>query len=199
MSNKRVISIDCDIPDVNQEQGQNNSGDGSDAQKSDIDLNTLIYYPVLRRGEKTAVIAPQKFKFETESFISEPSEESKIPTSHSEAVNGLDAELWKDAIDSKMEALNTLAIWVLTVLTHGLKVIETKWVYNLKQNDETRRCGQNPNSLQEVSRKSKTMTSLTFSRPSQTIQLYVFYLQYRCKTNGSTNSWTLRTRFPVQF
>lgn len=58
------------------------------------------------------------------------------PKSFSEAVNGKEAEQWKEAMAQEIKALNKNKTWTITELPPGRKAIGTKWVYKAKYNGD---------------------------------------------------------------
>ena len=59
-------------------------------------------------------------------------ENVREPQSFEEAINGPDADVWKDAMDVEMEALRRMGTWELVAKPVGKTIVGCKWVYKLK-------------------------------------------------------------------
>ena len=63
-----------------------------------------------------------------------------LPKTFSDAVSGVDAELWKKGIQDEMDALVKMNTWELVKLPHGRKALGCKWVLTIKnKSDGTKR------------------------------------------------------------
>ena len=54
------------------------------------------------------------------------------PTGYNDAVNGPDAEKWKEAMDDEIDSLSKLKTWITVLLPPGHKTVSCKWVYRIK-------------------------------------------------------------------
>ena len=55
------------------------------------------------------------------------------PTTHIEALQGQDSELWKEAMDDEMKSLLENGTWVLEKCPPGVKPVAVKWVFKVKR------------------------------------------------------------------
>jgi hypothetical protein len=61
--------------------------------------------------------------------------EEDLPQSHEEAINGPEADQWKEAMDAGIDQLREMGTWQVMDLPEGRKAIGCKWVF-LRKRDE---------------------------------------------------------------
>jgi hypothetical protein len=60
--------------------------------------------------------------------------EVNVPTTYEQAVNGNQSTQWKEAIEEELKAHDECETWRTVVYEPTMKVIDTKWVFNVKYN-----------------------------------------------------------------
>jgi hypothetical protein len=68
-----------------------------------------------------------------ESYQAISTEQKENPTSFKEAMEDVDFESWKSAMNSEMESMYSNKVWDLVDAPNGVKHIGYKWVYKRKR------------------------------------------------------------------
>jgi hypothetical protein len=89
-------------------------------------------HPQLRRSGRV-IQRPSRYLLYGESFQAISIEEEEDPTTYKEAVDDIDTDRWKSAMDSKMKYVYTNSIWELVDLHNGVKPIGCRWFYKRKR------------------------------------------------------------------
>lgn len=63
--------------------------------------------------------------------------ERKIPANYREAVNSPESDTWIDAMKRELRTMDEHQVWELVPRRRGLKVIKSKWVYTLKEDQDS--------------------------------------------------------------
>ena len=69
------------------------------------------------------------------SFLTNGTEED-LPKSYEEAISGLEADKWKEAMDAEIGQLNEMGTWEEAELPVGRKAIGCRWVFLRKRDEE---------------------------------------------------------------
>ena len=69
------------------------------------------------------------------SFLTNGTKED-LPKSYEEAISGLEADKWKEAMDAKIGQLNKMGTWEEAELPVGRKAIGCRWVFLRKRVEE---------------------------------------------------------------
>jgi len=112
----------------------NTVGDESESPEGST-IEALTYYPDLKRSKrKTAGEPPKRFGFNEHACVVLDPHQSKdnLPTTYDEAIGRADSAKWLEAMRLEFNSLTDMGTWELVQLPPGRKVIETKWVFDLK-------------------------------------------------------------------
>ena len=100
--------------------------------------NPSTRHPTTRQAPETAKQNDQtnlaKELFLGTTFLTDGTKED-LPQSYEEAINGPEADQWKEAMDAEIGQLKEMGTWQETELPKGRKAIGCKWVF-LKKRDE---------------------------------------------------------------
>ena len=55
------------------------------------------------------------------------------PTTYAQAMESVDAELWTKAMNEEIESLKKNGTWEEVELPQGIKTVNSKWVFKVKQ------------------------------------------------------------------
>ena len=67
-------------------------------------------------------------------FLNKGTEED-LPRNFDEAISGIEADQWKQAMDEEMENLKVMGTWIKEELPLGRKVVGCRWVYVRKRDE----------------------------------------------------------------
>ena len=108
-------------------------GDGPSRNGEVLEQNPVVQEPLQLRRSGRVIRRPSRYLLYGESFEAVSTEEEEDPTTYKEAVEDIDADQWKSAMDLEMKSMYTNTVWDLVDLPNGVKPIGCKWVYKRKR------------------------------------------------------------------
>ncbi|XP_075507320.1 uncharacterized protein LOC142544133 [Primulina tabacum] len=110
-------------------QLENEGNDQEENLRQSISINQEP--PQLRRSGRV-IRQPSRYLLYGESFDAVSIEQEEDPITYKEAMEDVDADQWRSAMESEMRSMSTNSVWVLVDIPEGVKPIGCKWVYKRK-------------------------------------------------------------------
>lgn len=96
----------------------------SDHESRIIGLETLTYYPRIRRSERrTAGKAPNLYGFEVACVVSNADGKGEKPTKYAVEARGTEALMWRASVKIEINAENRLTTWELVTVNRGAMLL----------------------------------------------------------------------------
>ncbi|KAI3468855.1 hypothetical protein Pfo_025518, partial [Paulownia fortunei] len=123
------------VPIVRSPPGTESENEGHEAQEivGEQQSIPLIQEPPPLRRSGRVVRPPSRYLLYGESFEAVSTEQEEDPTSYREAMEDVDADHWRSAMDSEMKSMYTNSVWDLVDMPNGVKPIGCKWIYKRKK------------------------------------------------------------------
>ena len=98
-------------------------GDGQSRNEEVLEQNPVIQEPPQLRRSERVIRRPSRYLLYGESFEAVSTEEDEDPTTYKEAVEDIDADQWKSAMDLEMKSMYTNTVWDLVDLPNGVNLL----------------------------------------------------------------------------
>ncbi|KAL2465527.1 cysteine-rich RLK (RECEPTOR-like protein kinase) 8 [Abeliophyllum distichum] len=117
----------------NEEVMVSSEGDTNIDENVTIPNEATVQDPLPLRKSQRVIRKPSRYLFIEESKQVISTEQVDDPNSYKEAINDVDADLWRLAMNTEMESMYSNQVWELVDAPKGIKSIGCKWVYKRKR------------------------------------------------------------------
>ncbi|KAL2505491.1 cysteine-rich RLK (RECEPTOR-like protein kinase) 8 [Abeliophyllum distichum] len=125
--------IDQENVQGNEEVMVSSEGDTNIDENVTIPNKATVQDPPSLRKSQRVIRKPSRNLFVGESKQTIFTEQVDDPNSYKEAINDVDADLWRLAMNTEMESMYSNQVWELVDVLKGIKPIGCKWVYKRKR------------------------------------------------------------------